>query len=311
VARALTIQVVDASGASHRAYLIGVDRVRDVAELVAYDMVAGVAKAQPLNAASGPVAKGAKVLVIGNPFGIVPNNVTNGVVRGTGRTLSDGTTTYDNLIETDALFNPRNIGGPMVDSAGDLVGMATIGGSGNVFAIPVGGFKADAKKWTYDDSPLALGPPLVTASAKSLVLPAVGPGFQLETSAPWGSKGYSVFFRKSRTDVSDEQGIGINLLVDDNEAQGMTSYQFYSDEATQRGYANLGTKVDLGDQASVWTATGLRRWGVNNKLLWRDRNVIVILDWDAVSSGDVAIADLLALADLQAKVIDADLASYQ
>jgi len=311
VARALTIQVVDASGASHRAYLIGVDRVRDVAELVAYDMVAGVAKAQPLNAASAPVAKGAKVLVIGNPFGIVPNNVANGVVRGTGRTLSDGTTTFDNLIETDAVFNPRNVGGPMVDSAGDLVGMATIGGSGNVFAIPVGGFKADAKKWTYDDSPLALGPPLVTAAAKSLVLGGVGPGFQLETSAPWGSKGYSVFFRKSRTDVSDEQGIGINLLVDDNEAQGMTSYQFYSDEATQRGYANLGIKVDLGDQASAWSTTGIGNWGINHRVLWRDRNVITILFWDAEYPGDVSITEVVSLAGVQASVIGANLASYQ
>ena len=232
-------------------------------------------------------------------------------MRGTGRTFTAGSTTYDNLIETDAVFNPKNIGGPMVDSAGDLVGMATIGGSGNVFAIPIATFEPDAKVWTHDDSTVALGPPLVTAGAKSLVLGGVGPGFQLETSDPWGSKGYSVFFRKSRTSVSDEEGIGIDLLVDDNESQGMTSYQFYSDESTQRGYAKLGTTVDLGDQASAWITTGIGNWGVNYRVLWRDRNVIVILFWNADYPSDVSITDVVTLAGVQASVIGANLASYQ
>jgi hypothetical protein len=312
VARALTIQVVDASGASHRAYLIGVDRVKDVAELVAYDMVAGVAKAQPLKAASGRVAVGAKVLVIGNPFGALPNTVTNGLVHATGQQVTDGSATYDNLIETDAVFNPRNIGGPMVDSAGDLVGMATIGGSGNVFAIPVAGFQPDAKKWTYDDITLALGPPLVTAGAKSLLLGQVGPGFQAEISEPWNAPaGYYVFFRKNRSSVNNEQGISIFLVVDGSEDEAIRSYQFYSDESTQRGYANLGIKVDLGDQASAWAATGLRKWGVNTEVLWRDRNVIVILRWDAYYSSDVSMTDVLNLANLQESAIDADLTSYQ
>jgi len=311
VARALRIDVVDATGASHRAYLIGIDRVRDVAELVAYDMVVGVAKARPLKAASRPVAAGANVLVIGGPSGILPNAVTSGLVRATGRTFTAGTTTYDNLIDTDAVFNPRNIGGPMVNSAGDLVGMATVGGSGNVLAIPVAGFDPDASKWTHDDSVISLGPPLVTVSAKSLVLPGVGPGFQLEESAPWGSNGYYVFFRKSRTSVSDEQGIGIDLEVNADEAQAVSDYQYYSGDATAKGYANLGGKVDLGDQASAWATGGLRKWGVNAEMLWRDRNVVVILHWDAESSSDMSFTDVLNLADLQESVIGANLASYQ
>jgi len=311
VARALKIEVVDASGASHRAYLIGVDRVRDVAELIAYDLVGGVAKAQPLKAASRPVAVGAKVLVIGNPFGALPNTVTSGLVRGTGRQVTDGSTTYDNLIETDAVFNPRNIGGPMVDSAGDLVGMATIGGSGNVLAIPVSRLEPDTKVWTQQDIALSLGPPLVTAGAKSLVLGGVGPGFQLEQSAPWSSTGYFVFFRKSRTSVSDEEGIGIDLLVDGSEDEAIRSYQFYSDESTQRGYANLGIKVDLGDQASAWTTTGIGNWGINHRVLWRDRNVITILFWNADYPGDVSITAVVNLAGVQASVIGANLASYQ
>jgi len=311
VARALTIQVVDASGASHRAYLIGLDRGRDVAELVAYDMVVGAAKAQPLKAASRPVAVGANVLVIGNPFGTLPNIVTSGQVRGTGRSVTDGSSTYGNLIETSAVFNPRNIGGPMVDSAGDLVGMATIGSSANVLAIPVSSFETDSKSWTRQDIAISLGPPLVTADAKSLVLAGVGPGFQLEQSAPWSQTGYFVFFRKSRTTVSDEEGIGVDLLVDGNEDEAIRSYQFYTNESTQFGYANTGIKVDLGDQASAWTTTGLRKWGINHRVVWRDRNVITILFWDAEYPSDVSIEDVVNLAGVQAKVIAANLASYQ
>jgi hypothetical protein len=311
VARALRIDVVDATGASHRAYLIGIDRARDVAELVAYDMVAGAAKAQPLKAASRPVAVRAKVLVIGNPFGISTNPVTSGLVRGTGRTFTAGATTYENLIETDAVFDPKNIGGPMVDSAGDLIGMATIGGSGNVLAIPVSGFEADAKVWTHQDSLVALGPPIVTASAKSLVLGAVGPGFHLELSDPWGGNGYYVFFRKSRTSVSHEEGIAINLEVNGDEASAVADYQYYSDSAKLAGYTNIGGKVDLGDQASAWATAGLKRWGVNTEMVWRDRNVVVILGWDAESSSDFSYSDLLNLANLQEGVIGADLASYQ
>jgi hypothetical protein len=139
----------------------------------------------------------------------------------------------------------------------------------------------------------------------------VGPGFQLEQSAPWNLTGYFVFYRKSRTSVSDEEGIGVDLLVDGNEDEAIRSYQFYTNESTQRGYANLGIKVDLGDQASAWTTTGLGNWGINHRVVWRDRNVITILWWDADYPSDVSITDVVNLAGVQAKVIGANLASYQ
>jgi hypothetical protein len=139
----------------------------------------------------------------------------------------------------------------------------------------------------------------------------VGPGFQLEQSAPWATNGYFVFFRKSRTSVSDAEGIGIDLRVDGSEDEAIRSYQFYSDESTQRGYANLGMKVDLGDQASAWTTTGIGNWGINHRVVWRDRNVVTILLWNADYPSDVSITEVLALADLQASPIGANLASYQ
>src|SRR5260370_38728170 len=99
-------------------------------------MGAGVRKAQPLKAASRPVAVGANVLVIGNPFGALPNTVTNGLVRGTGRQLTDGNTTYDKLVETDAVFNPRNIGGPLCNLVGDLARVGHIVAPPSVLCLP-------------------------------------------------------------------------------------------------------------------------------------------------------------------------------
>jgi 2-alkenal reductase len=80
------------------------------------------------------------VLAIGSPFGF-ENTVTAGIVSATSRALPEGT--YVPFIQTDAAVNPGNSGGPLLDSAGRLIGVnsAIISGSGASagigFAIPV------------------------------------------------------------------------------------------------------------------------------------------------------------------------------
>ncbi len=80
------------------------------------------------------------VLAIGDPFG-VGQTVTNGIVSALAR--SDvGISDYSSFIQTDAAINPGNSGGPLVDMAGDLIGVNTaiVSGSGTSsgvgFAIP-------------------------------------------------------------------------------------------------------------------------------------------------------------------------------
>jgi Do/DeqQ family serine protease len=80
------------------------------------------------------------VLAIGDPFG-VGQTVTNGIVSALAR--SDvGISDYASFIQTDAPINPGNSGGPLVDMAGDLIGVNTaiLSGSGTSsgvgFAIP-------------------------------------------------------------------------------------------------------------------------------------------------------------------------------
>jgi S1-C subfamily serine protease len=84
---------------------------------------------------------GQKVLAIGNPFGL-QGTLTTGIISALGRTIEDSDKRLEDMIQTDAAINPGNSGGPLLDSAGNVIGINTAiyGPGGNIgigFAIPV------------------------------------------------------------------------------------------------------------------------------------------------------------------------------
>ncbi|MBN1571218.1 MAG: trypsin-like peptidase domain-containing protein [Acidobacteria bacterium] len=93
---------------------------------------------------SGALNVGQKVLAIGNPLGL-QNTLTVGIISSLGRRIQTGNgNLVDNVIQTDAAINPGNSGGPLLNTAGEMVGINTlifsIRGGGNIgigFAIPV------------------------------------------------------------------------------------------------------------------------------------------------------------------------------
>lgn len=91
---------------------------------------------------SSDLKVGQKVLAIGNPFGL-DHTLTSGIVSALERDIDSEGGTLQNLIQTDAAINPGNSGGPLLDSAGNVIGVnvaiySPSGGSAGIgFAIPV------------------------------------------------------------------------------------------------------------------------------------------------------------------------------
>jgi serine protease Do len=97
--------------------------------------------ALPLGNSEG-VRPGEWVVAIGNPFGL-EHTVTAGIVSAKHRNIEHGA--YDDYIQTDAAINPGNSGGPLLNLAGEVIGINTaINPRANTigFAVPIDMAKA-------------------------------------------------------------------------------------------------------------------------------------------------------------------------
>ncbi len=154
-----------------KAKIIGADKWTDLA-------VIKIEADRPLHAAelgnSDTMRVGDWVLAVGSPFGL-DSTVTAGIVSAKGRDIEGGTQgQFKRFIQTDAAINPGNSGGPLVNLAGQVIGIntaiATRRGSydGVGFAIP-----SDTARKVYNS--------LVTSGA--VKRGAIGVQFQGQTNA--------------------------------------------------------------------------------------------------------------------------------
>jgi S1-C subfamily serine protease len=131
------------SDTEHEAEVVGADPATDVALL---KVKAPESEEHPLSLGdSAKVHVGDPVVAIGNPFGL-DRTVTAGIVSALQRQIqAPNGFSISHVIQTDAAINPGNSGGPLIDSAGQVIGINSqiqTGGSGdgNVgigFAVPI------------------------------------------------------------------------------------------------------------------------------------------------------------------------------
>ena len=138
-AQQLTVILSDSRELDGRVY--GIDTLTDLA----------IVKVDATNlptvkiGSSSDLEQGQLAIAIGNPLGEFENTVTTGVISGLGRQIVAGGQTssseqLNNLIQTDAAINPGNSGGPLLNSAGQAIGVNTAvsqDAQGIGFAIPI------------------------------------------------------------------------------------------------------------------------------------------------------------------------------
>lgn len=116
------LQVILSNGRKVNAQLVGADSATDLAVLkINSANVNTVAHFGNSNS----IAAGQDVLAIGSPMGSeYANTVTKGIVSAKNRTLKAGTDgTLTSVIQTDAAINSGNSGGPLINMAGQVIGI--------------------------------------------------------------------------------------------------------------------------------------------------------------------------------------------
>jgi S1-C subfamily serine protease len=135
IASKLTVELKD--GREFTGTVYGIDTLTDLA----------IVKVDATGLPSAAVGKSADIKVgqlaiaIGSPLGTYTSTVTTGIISATGRRIEiEAGVFLNNLIQTDAAINPGNSGGPLLDAAGQVIGINTAierDSTGIGFAIPI------------------------------------------------------------------------------------------------------------------------------------------------------------------------------
>lgn len=216
---------------------------------------------------------GDPVLAIGNPFGL-DRTLTTGVVSALQRELrSPNGFTINDVIQTDAAINPGNSGGPLLNTAGEVVGVnsqiETGGGSssGNVgigFAVPINTARKILPQLEQGKSVergwLGVEVATVDESLASLKLPAAS-GALIQRITP-GSPAVKAGLRggtRTRNVAGQEVTVGGDIIVEANGRPIRTASDLQAAIGGEAPGAKVRITVKRGDKTITETVTLAKR----------------------------------------------------
>jgi S1-C subfamily serine protease len=127
-------------GTGYAATVLGTDPYSDLAVVEVNSAPASMLKPLSIVTSTG-LEVGEQVIAIGNPYGLV-GSLTTGIVSAKGRSITEDTAGHysiPNIIQSSTPINPGNSGGPLLNMAGNVVGITTAilqDSQGLGFAIP-------------------------------------------------------------------------------------------------------------------------------------------------------------------------------
>jgi S1-C subfamily serine protease len=259
VENAVKVTVSFEKGKAVEAKVVGTDPSDDLAVLrISTDGLT----LHPLTLGDSSTAQvGDPVYAIGNPFDL-ERTLTTGVISALQRQITaPNGFTIDNVLQTDAPINPGNSGGPLLNTAGEVIGINSqieTGGSGDGsvgigFSIPINTAKAELpqleKGGEVRGAYLGLTSITVDGSLSALNLP-VKAGALVESVEP-GTAAAKAHIRGGTVSSTTEDGpvsVGGDIIVKIDGKEVASSEDLANDIEEKRP----GDKVSI----ELWRATG-------------------------------------------------------
>ena len=273
VAGATDIDVSFSNKESMKGRVIGTDQATDVA-LLKVDADARALTPVELGNSEN-VQVGDSVVAIGNPFGL-ERSITAGIVSALQRTIeSPAQSPIDRVIQTDAPINRGNSGGPLLNAAGQVIGVNTqiaTGSSsseaGNVgigFAVPINTVRDVVdqleRRGRVDHAELGVGVQELNKETAELFNLPVTSGL-LVTSVRDGTGAASAGLKAGATQVvvaGESWLLGGDILVQAGGAKLATGADLRRVEAAAKPGQRMKVELFRGDQKKTVTVVLSRR----------------------------------------------------
>lgn len=205
---------------------------------------------------SGKLKVGQMAIAIGTALGEFRNTVTVGVISGLGRGITAGSPfeefveRLDNVIQTDAAINPGNSGGPLLNSAGQVIGVNTAvssEGQNIGFAIPINVVKDSLNEFnktgSFQRAFLGVRYKMITRDLALLSEVPEGAYIQevVENSPAQkgGIKAEDIITKIDGKKVTDKDG-GLAKIVAEKKIGDVVSVEIWRDEETKTLKVTIG-----------------------------------------------------------------------